>query len=268
MNNSEDYVLATGKEAAHRLGVVNEVHGQDTRDILLRAGLKPGMRVADFGCGVGIVSLWMASIVGTAGEVVGIDASQGQAEESGRLAEASGSSNVKFQQGDAAQSGLAEDSFDLVFSRFVLMHMPVPHLGIREMIRVLKPGGVLVVEDGDFSSPFTFPDSPAYRRCFDLYRSAVRLTGADPLIGRSLYQMVRDEGLKNVQVKLVQPVVTRGEAKRLPEWTIEECASLLIEKKLTSPEELATLAKHLDQLAMDESMMVGMARVSQVWGVK
>ncbi|MEP6756778.1 MAG: methyltransferase domain-containing protein [Chthonomonadales bacterium] len=268
MSEFNKYVLNTGSEAARRLAVVNEVHGADTRDALKLAGLSEGMRVADFGCGVGILSRYMAEHVGATGTVIGIDASEDQVAESQRQSAQLGVTNTHFQRGDAAESGLPDNSFDFVFSRFVLMHMAAPHLAIREMIRVLKPSGTLLVEDGDFSSPFSYPDSPAYRRCFDLYRIAVRIHGADPLIGRELYSMVRGEGLADVQVRLVQPVVTTGEAKRLPEWTLEECGPFLIERKLTSAEELNAIGVQLDRLALDDNVLVGMARVSQVWGTK
>src|SRR5437660_3390770 len=66
------YVLARGEEGARRLRVVNRVHGPDTEALLRRAGLVPGMRVADVGCGIGMVSAWIAAQVGAEGEAVGI----------------------------------------------------------------------------------------------------------------------------------------------------------------------------------------------------
>src|SRR5204863_4297483 len=72
------YVLATGEEAAERLRTVNAVHGPDTERFLRRAGLAPGMRAADVGCGVGMITAWVAREVGPRGEVHGVDISPEQ----------------------------------------------------------------------------------------------------------------------------------------------------------------------------------------------
>src|SRR5260370_35509313 len=73
------YVLATGAgDPAARLRLVDEVYGASTRQMLLEAGLSPGMRVLDVACGVGTVPCWMAGQVGPTGQVVAGDISSGQ----------------------------------------------------------------------------------------------------------------------------------------------------------------------------------------------
>jgi len=73
-----EYSLATGPKAVRRLEILHDIYGPFGKRILLRAGLKAGMKVADFGCGVGMVSKMMAEIVGPTGKLVGIDASAAQ----------------------------------------------------------------------------------------------------------------------------------------------------------------------------------------------
>src|SRR5206468_1098085 len=72
------YVLATGEAADYRLRTLHNVYGPGTRRLLLNAGVEPGMRVADLGCGVGMVTALLAELVGPHGHVVGIDASGAQ----------------------------------------------------------------------------------------------------------------------------------------------------------------------------------------------
>ena len=69
------YALATGLAAAHRLRILHGLYGPGSRRVLLEAGLRPGMHVADFGCGVGLVTALLAELVGPEGHVVGLDAS-------------------------------------------------------------------------------------------------------------------------------------------------------------------------------------------------
>src|SRR5262245_59675274 len=67
--DSKKYALATGEAASHRLHVLHNVYGFGTRRLLRDAGLRRGMRVADLGCGVGMVTSVLAEIVGPEGEV-------------------------------------------------------------------------------------------------------------------------------------------------------------------------------------------------------
>jgi SAM-dependent methyltransferase len=261
-------VLARGDEAERRLGVVESVHGPDTRAFLERAGLRAGMRVADLGCGVGTVACWMGCEMGA--DVIAIDAGEEQAATAsarrdrlygdGRACPGS----TTFLRASIYETGLEGGSFDLVFSRFVLMHLQRPADALAEMRRLLKPGGVLAVEDGDFDSPFCYPPCPAYDRAFELYSLAGARHGADFNIGRKLFGLVTEAGFRDVQVALAQPAVTRGEAKRLPEWTLAECAETLIAEGISTRAEIDSILDELERYAQDETTLVGMARVAQI----
>ncbi|HEU5154078.1 MAG TPA: methyltransferase domain-containing protein, partial [Gemmatimonadales bacterium] len=72
------YVLGTGKAGEDRLRILHRAYGPGTRRFLGLAGLKPGMRVADIGCGVGQVTVDLAELVGGKGQVVGVDVSRAQ----------------------------------------------------------------------------------------------------------------------------------------------------------------------------------------------
>ena len=66
-----DYILATGEAAASRLEMLEEIFGPHSRQLLEKAGLAKGLRVADIGCGTGLVSLWIATQVGAEGNGCG-----------------------------------------------------------------------------------------------------------------------------------------------------------------------------------------------------
>jgi ubiquinone/menaquinone biosynthesis C-methylase UbiE len=265
---AEKYVLATGEEGAYRLRIVQAVHGADTQAFLRRAGLKSGMRVADIGCGVGILSVWIAQQVGESGEVIGVDVSPEQIATAEQTVQAEGVGNARFRTASAYATGLETDYFDLVFSRFLLMHLQRPFEALREMRRILKPNGILAVEDGDFTSPFCWPPSPAFGRCFEIYRLAGERHQQQFLMGQKLYGLVREAGFQEPQVALAQPAFARGEAKRLPEWTLAEGAPAFIEAGLTTQTEIDTLVTELARLAADEGTLFGMARMTQVWARK
>jgi hypothetical protein len=70
-----EYSLATGEPAVRRLNALHQVYAPAGRRVLLQAGLVPGMHVADFGCGVGVVTRMLAEMVGPSGHVTGVDIS-------------------------------------------------------------------------------------------------------------------------------------------------------------------------------------------------
>jgi ubiquinone/menaquinone biosynthesis C-methylase UbiE len=103
-----------------------------------------GLEALDVGCGTGFLSLELAA---RGHQVTGIDLAPAMLEKAGRKAEEAGY-DIRFQEGDAEQAPFAEASFDLVISRHVLWTLPHPEVAIDDWIRVLRPGGRLVVIDG------------------------------------------------------------------------------------------------------------------------
>ncbi len=266
--NREKYALATGEEAEYRLKIVNSVHGADTEAFLLRAGMKPGLRVADIGCGTGVISCWLAKLAGVDGQVVGVDISEAQIQSARKSALEAGLTNIGFLSTGCYETGLESESVELVFSRFMLMHVQEPMRAILEMKRILKPGGVLAIEDGDFNSTYAEPPSAAYERMFELYRLIGAKHGEDFLIGRKLYRMALEAGFHSVSARLAQPVFTQGDAKRLPEWTLAEAAPGLLEAGLTNQGEIDSLIRTLAAEAANATTLFAMARMAQVIGVK
>lgn len=268
MPHDTRYVLATGEEGAERLRIVQNVHGPDTERLLLRAGLAQGMKVVDIGCGIGIITCWMAEHVGPTGAAYGIDISPDQIVLARREAERRKLKNVHFSIARAEATGLPRESFDLVFCRFLLMHIAHPLDALWEMCHLVRPGGLLVCEEGDFASPFCEPPSPAFDRCFELYRTLGKQREADFRIGLKLYRMFLEIGMPSPEVALAQPVFVRGAAKRLPEWTLSECAPALLQAGLSTQEEIESILAEMKAIAEDEATLIGMARMTQVWAKK
>jgi ubiquinone/menaquinone biosynthesis C-methylase UbiE len=106
-------------------------------------GIKPPLRALDLGCGDGTTALPLAR---SGAEVVGIDIARNLVEAGNRRAAEAGLSRLTFQEGDACNlAGVDDDSFDLVLSVFGAMFAPKPMDVAREMVRVTKPGGRIVM---------------------------------------------------------------------------------------------------------------------------
>ena len=104
------------------------------------AGLRPGMRVLDVACGTGVLSLVAADLVKPDGSVVGLDLNPGMLDVGMRKAP-----HIDWQEAPAEAIPFADATFDSVVSQFGLMFFQDKVLGIREMLRVLRPAGTLAI---------------------------------------------------------------------------------------------------------------------------
>ena len=106
-------------------------------------GIAPPLRVADLGCGDGTTALPIARL---GADVLGIDISRNMVAAGNKRAAKTGLSKLKFQEGDAAHlEGVADSTFDLTISVFGAMFSPKPFDVAKEMARVTKPGGRVVM---------------------------------------------------------------------------------------------------------------------------
>lgn len=111
--------------------------------LIAHLGIKPGMRVLDLGCGDGTTALPAAR---AGADVLGIDIASNLVAAGNARAVAEGLTNIRFEEGDAANlENIPDDSFDLVISIFGAMFAPRPLDVAREMVRVTRPGGRIIM---------------------------------------------------------------------------------------------------------------------------
>jgi ubiquinone/menaquinone biosynthesis C-methylase UbiE len=261
------YSLATGEAAVRRLTVLHRVYSPAGRRILLRAGLKPGMTAADFGCGVGATTCMLAEMVGPSGHVTGIDLSTSQLEQGRDLCKAEGRTNAFFLEASATATGLPRNSLDLVYCRFLLLHLVDPAAALREMLAILKPGGLLVVEDGDLTSRGSLPAS-SLAWSADLFGRLGPTRGLNYALANHLYHLVKAAGCPEPDIEIHQPAMARGEDRFLLKWGVEEAGPAFIAAGLVTAAELETILADMDRDTKNPDILVLAPRMSLVWARK
>ncbi|MGI8792982.1 MAG: methyltransferase domain-containing protein [Acidimicrobiales bacterium] len=119
------------------------------------ADLQPGESVVDVACGTGIVARLAAAAVGPTGSVVGVDVAPDMIEVAGRTAALADSAPIEWHEADAASLPLPDGSHDVALCQMGLMFMPDKVAVLREMRRVLKPEGrIVVTTPGPIQAPF------------------------------------------------------------------------------------------------------------------
>ena len=262
------YMLATGEKAVSRLELLERIFGPATRHLLSTAGLCSGMRVAEVGCGVGLTARWVSTQVSPTGSVAGVDSSSEQLHIGEKNAAEAGTTNLSFSEGNAYETGLPRDSFDLVYSRFLLCHLADPGKALAEMSSLLKRGGILVCEDHDNGGIFTEPATHAYKRLVEISDAANRSHGLDSYIGLKLPRLFREVGFSQPQANVNQIALLRGEEKRFWELTLREAAPAILAADASTSDELDAICEEMRQIAQDESILLMLARVTQVWARK
>jgi len=258
-----EYALATGADAVGRLNVLHQIYAPTGRETLLEAGISEGMRVADFGCGPGAVTRMLASLVGASGSVVGIDCHAAQIREARRLSDAEGLTNTTFVAADACATGLPANRFDLVYCRFLLLHLMDPGSCLREMWRVLKPGGVLVVEDGDLASACSVPPT-ALDAFANLFGRLGPIRGVDYSLANRLWHMVGEAGFTVTNVRVHQPADSAGLSGLLLKWSVEEAGPSFVNAGLITSGELQRTVVAMERAVQDPEVLALAPRMSLV----
>lgn len=158
------YVLGHSQFELERLARQERLIGGATRDYFRAAGLAAGMRVLDVGSGTGAVAFHAAEFVGPSGEVIGTDLAPAAIEAAGQAAAARGLSHVSFRQGNPAEMTF-ERQFDAVVGRYVLLFQEDAGHMLRQLAKHVRPGGIIVFHEPDWSFLRSEPPAPTYDRC-------------------------------------------------------------------------------------------------------
>src|SRR5262245_14216312 len=135
----------TWKAARERLTLLETVWDPWTIRHLEMVGVGPGWRCLEVAGGGGSIAAWLSGRVGPSGRVLATDLQP-------HLIEALGVPNLEVQRHDILSDALPEAAFDVVHTRALLTFLPEPAHAIRKMVAALKPGGTLLIEEGDYVS--------------------------------------------------------------------------------------------------------------------
>lgn len=221
------YVLGHSPDELARLERQSAIFEAPTLTMLQRAGIGPGQRVLDLGCGAGDVSLLVSDFVGPAGQVIGVDrAPEAVATARGR-AVASGRKNLTFLE--ARIEALEIAPVDAVVGRFVLMHQPSPAETLTAAARLVRPGGVLAFMESHLDALVlewhSWPASAAYTNLLDVMLRTIKAAGGRTDMGLRLRGTFLDAGLPDPSID-VHGTLAGRDADRLCRYMADSLRSM------------------------------------------
>jgi len=180
-----------------RFGALESIFDATTTRHMAARGVAPGWTCLEIGGGGGSIVKWLASRVGTSGRVVATDLNT-------RFLEGLGLSNVDVLRHDIVSEPLPEDTFDLVHARLVLMHVANAASALGHMIRALKPGGWVVVEEFEVTHVAMTSLSSAELSNVNTtlaLRHVMEHAGMDLRFGRRLPDLLEAHGLVDIDAE-------------------------------------------------------------------
>jgi 2-polyprenyl-3-methyl-5-hydroxy-6-metoxy-1,4-benzoquinol methylase len=199
------YILGHTDAEVQRLLLQGRIYNDHTEHALRVAGLRPGMRVLDVGCGPGDVSIVASRLVGPTGSVLAVDAAADIIEFARTRAVELGASDIRFER--AAIADIAVDEpVDAVIGRLILMHLPDPVATLRHLAGQVRPGGVIAFCEPDITLAGSVPVVPLVRAVKSGICDTFMGMGVDPASGRRLHALFRQAGLNPPRLTLGGPL--------------------------------------------------------------
>ncbi len=231
------------------------------------AGIGPGQRVLDLGSGAGDVAILTAKIVGSSGEVLGVERdAHSVAWARDRVAQA-GLGNVSFIQSDLGQV-TSSRTFDAAVGRFILEFVPDPLAVLRLLTRLVRPGGALVFLEPSYG-PFLFLSRhlPLWSASVSLIHETLQGSGANTEIGLDLHRIFLQAGLPRPTMHME---ILLGSDPDFTRWTYDLLCSLRpqLQQQNLSLEQLgdfATLPERLHAEVVASKTVVPFVALVGAW---
>jgi 2-polyprenyl-3-methyl-5-hydroxy-6-metoxy-1,4-benzoquinol methylase len=262
------YILGHVDAEIRRLLLQARLHDGFTEHALRLAGLRPGMRVLDVGCGPGDVSFIAARLVGPSGTVLGVDAAPEVVEVARTRAAENGLDRVRFEPKTIADVCL-DQPVDAVIGRLILMHLPDPVAALRHLAAMVRRGGLIAFCESDITPVYSVPDLPIWRTVKDAFGKAFSGMGLDPALGGKLHTLFRHAGLAAPRLTLGAPL-GGADAPDILAYVVETWRSLfpIAERLGLIPDELAdigTLIRRLQDETANADAVVMMPPLICAW---
>jgi 2-polyprenyl-3-methyl-5-hydroxy-6-metoxy-1,4-benzoquinol methylase len=256
------YLLGHSELEHRRLTIQSHYLRPLTSRFFLEAGLTQGMTVLDAGSGLGDAALVAAEIVGPAGRVVGVERDEAAVNTARARIDAEGLADTVSFHSQTLDEFQPDGPFDALVGRFVLQYQPDPAATLRRLASFVRPGGIIVFHDMDFSNEVaSWPPCELWDTCYGLLAALFNASAVPPDFGRRLARVFLDAGLPWPQVE-ISGLPGGGPGSTVYAWlgsALQAVKPLLDAAEIECPADVAfdrTLPGALERAALDQGSLV------------
>ena len=217
-----------------RLNSLSSLYDPTTLALCADLGLTTGWRCLDAGAGTGSVAALLADAVGSDGSVLAVDTDT-------RFLAPLAADNLQVAQVDVTAETLPEAAFDLVHARLLLEHLPERDAVLTSLVKAVRPGGWLLVEDLDWATSSVIdPPSPVHTRVADACMALFAGHAYDPYYGRRLPGALAGLGLTDIGTRAESKQVRADVRRGVPQWEllVDQLSPGLLAAGTVSPQDL------------------------------
>jgi SAM-dependent methyltransferase len=260
------YLLGSGGVERHRLIRQAKGFGAQARSLLDQVGVEPGWRAVDVGCGpIGILDL-LCERVGLTGETVGVDNEPRMIAMARKVAAELHLTNLTVIEAEATDTGLERASFDFAHARLLLVNVPHPERVVAELSALVRPGGIVALEEVDWISWTCHPAHPAWDQLRGALREFRARRGLDVHMGRRLPELLRGAELEEVRFRAACPTYVHGDDHHTLLLTFARIhGPALVAEGFVTADELAELTRALKAHLADPATITLFSLFCQAW---
>jgi NADPH:quinone reductase-like Zn-dependent oxidoreductase/SAM-dependent methyltransferase len=192
MSNNDQYIMDDPREAGR---LADKVNAAEWVEKYLSPHLECAGEVLDVGCGPATIATQVAKRWPNA-RVTGVELNDRKLDTTTTLPP-----NLVIRSASALSLPFPDSQFDLVYCRFLLEYLGDKAKAIREMVRVCRPGGTVILQDLDGQMVWHYPPDESLDESINKVITGLRKTGFDPFVGRKLFSLAQSASLIKLQVK-------------------------------------------------------------------
>lgn len=261
---NDNYLIETGKKDYERLLLLNEIFNPYSIPFLKKY-IKPGAKVLEVGCGIGLMSQEIAKIVGEKGHILGTDLSEDQLLIARELVSSHDMKRLHFQKASAYDLSDVGNNYDVVYVRFLFIHLEDVIKALDQIKRVLKPGGVLIVEE--LAGNNTIASDPKDSR-LDYVRKTdnlqEELQNSNFAIATSLWATLEKNGFKVMDDQKIHPQLDTPSKRRVFSLGMKSIEKSLVKTEKITSEDSQAMIKEVEELEADKSVKLYFYKIGQI----
>lgn len=261
--SSDSYLFGKKDGASERLALINEIYNPYSERFITQALTTPQGRVLDIACGPGLMSRWFAKQTNIT-SVLGIDIDAAAITNAAALCQAEHLTNAEFKMLSVYDLDLLDGEFDIIYLRFILLHLTNPIAAIRAIYHKLKPNGLMICETAIHSHCFSDPKNNSYDQFIKFAMQTFASQGKDCDLGKQIYSLCRSQQFSVEHMHYTQPLLRSVTEKKAMFLGFQSTKEIFNQNKLATSDELNALENQMAKDYLDTDCVWAAPTLCQV----